>query len=169
MINNWFDMLGNISGIVAFVISVVNFMYFFVIRKKKLYVRFGKIGVSDNFQNTSLLKVHYSFVNKSQLPISITRIRVVINNEFYDLDTLPRIVEQYTKKQGNEIIDRYTAKSEYTPINLASLGAHSGFFAFVIPQDSLSGSEKALTFQICTNRGKAVQKTFSLNVDTRVN
>lgn len=164
-----FNIIGNISGIVAFVISVVNFMYFFVIRKKKLYVRFGKIGISENFNKTSLLKIQYTFVNKSQLPISVTRIRVIIDNEFYDLDSLPRIVEQYTKKQSGTIVDSYTAKSEYTPINLAALGAHSGFFAFVIPHDSLSNDEKELTFQICTNRGKAVQKKFSLHEDIRVN
>lgn len=47
------------------------------------------------------------------------------------------------------------------PINLPALGAESGFLAFLVPQGTLSKHDKDLIFRICTNRGKAVQMTFS--------
>lgn len=48
------------------------------------------------------------------------------------------------------------------PINLSSLEAFSGYLAFLVPRDTVSEQEKYLTFEICTNRGKAFQKTFLL-------
>lgn len=164
-----FDLIGNITGILAFIISVINFVYFFVIRKKKLNVRFGDIGVRDSFNSNLLLKVHYSFENRSQLPISITRIQVVLNEKLYDCERLPQVIEEITRKRGTEIYDRDVLKSNSVPINLPALGATSGFLAFLVPQGTVSNSDKALTFRICTNRGKAVQKTFSLHEDVRIN
>lgn len=168
MNDEWFNLIGNITGIIAFVISLVNFIYFFVIRKRKLYARFSRIAVCDNFRNTKLLKVEFSFVNKSQLPISITRISLKVENKYYDPSSLPRVIEEYTSRHGKEINAHYVTKSEYTPVNLPALGAHSGYFAFELPQGILSGDEKSLTFRVCTNRGRAVQKTFALNEDRRV-
>lgn len=160
--------IGSFTGILGFVISIINFAYFFIIRRKKLNVRFGDIGIREYYGSNDLLKVQFSFENKSQLPISITRIQLVLNEELYDCNCLPVVIEEVTRKRKNEIYDRDTIKSVYTPINLPALGAYSGFFAFQIPQGILSNNEKVLTFRICTSRGRAVQKTFSLHEDVQI-
>lgn len=53
-------------------------------------------------------------------------------------------------------------------VNLGSLASHSGFLGFVIPQDMKLENDKCLTFEICTNRGRAIQKTFALYEDCRL-
>lgn len=157
--------IGSITGVLGFIISVINFAYFFIIRRKNLNIRFGDIGVREYYTPNDLLKVQFSFENKSQLPISITRVQLVINGTYYDCLRLPVIIEEVERKRNNVVYDRDTIKSTSTPLNLPSLGASSGFLSFQVPRGSLSNDETALTFRICTNRGKAIQKTFALHED----
>ena len=133
--------IGSITGILGFIISIINFAYFFVIRRKKLNVRFGDIGIREYYDSNDMLKVQFSFENKSQLPISITRIQLVLSETFYDCNRLPVVIEEVTRKRKNEIYDRDIVKSVCIPINLPALGAYSGFFAFLIPRGILSNNE----------------------------
>lgn len=158
----------DIIGIIGFILSLINFVYVLENNRKKLNIRFGDMNVSDYYEGKDVLKVHFSFENESQLPISITRIQLVIEKELYDCLRLPVIIEEVTRKRETEIYDRDLIKSISVPINLDSLSAESGFLAFSIPQDKLSKNEKVLTFRICTNRGKAIQKSFLLHADTQV-
>ena len=160
--------IGSITGILGFIISIINFAYFFVIRRKKLNIRFGDIGVREYYSPNDILKVHFSFENKSQLPISVTRIQLIINEQLYDCYRIPVVIEEVIRKRNNEVYDKDTLKSVHTPVNLSPLNAESGFFAFLIPRGILSNDETALTFRICTNRGKAIQKTFVLHEDTLI-
>lgn len=160
-----FSIIGNIIGILGFIISIINFIYYFLIRRKKLNIRFETMATRKYFDSKNVAIVKCIFENQSQLPISITRIQLIINNELYDCENLPVIAEKITRKQNNEVYDEDIIKTNSTPINLMALSAFSGYFAFAIPKDTLSNSDKSLTFQICTNRGKAVQKTFVLNED----
>lgn len=158
----------DIIGIIGFILSLINFVYVLENNRKKLNIRFGDMNVSDYYEGKDVLKVHFSFENESQLPISITRIQLVIEKELYDCLRLPVIIEEVTRKRGTEIYDRDLIKSIPVPINLDSLSAESGFLAFSISQGKLSKNEKVLTFRICTNRGKAIQKSFLLHADTQV-
>ncbi len=160
--------IGSITGVFGFIISVINFVYFFVIRRKNLNIRFGDIGVREYYVQNDLLKVQFSFENKSQLPVSVTRIQFVLNGTYYDCLRLPVIIEEVERKRNDVVYDRDIIKSVFTPINLPSLGAASGFLVFQVPQGSLSKDETTLTFRICTNRGKAIQKTFVLHEDTLI-
>lgn len=162
------SIISGILGVAGFIISVINLIYFFAIRRKKLNIRFGAIGVSDYFNSNEVLKIQYFFENKSQLPISITRIQILIGNKLIDCERIPVVIEEVTRKRGNEIYDRDILKSKSIPININPLAAESGYFAFSIPQGTLSKSETALTFRICTNRGKAIQKTFVLHEDVLI-
>lgn len=165
---NVFNIIGCVTGILGFIISLINLVYFFLIRRKKLNIRFGIMSVSHYHTSNNLLKIQYSFENKSQLTISITRIQVLVNGKLYDCERLPVIIEQVTRKQGNQVYDCDFIKSNSVPINLLPLAAESGFFAFAIPKDTLSNFDKALIFRICTNRGRAIQKTFVLHEDNLI-
>lgn len=164
------NIIANIAGIIGFVLSTINFTYFFIIRRKKLSIRFDKISIKDSDNDLSCAKVKFTVENKSQLPISLTRIQLLANDTLYDCELLPQVAEELVRKNNNngKIFDRYSLKTVHTPINLPALSAFSGYFAFLIPQGSLSNSDKHLTFRICTNRGKAVQKTYELSQDGRL-
>ncbi len=165
---NVFDVVGNITGIVAFVISAINFGYFFIIRRKKLNVRFDEMTVVPHFSKMECLKVRYIFENQSQLPISITRMQLLLDGNYIDCERLPYLAEEIKHSVGDKVKYHEIIKTNSVPFAISSLGAVSGFFAFAIPQGTLSKNEKALTFRICTNRGKAVQKTFVLREDTPI-
>lgn len=154
-------------GILGFVISVINFIYFFVIRRKRLTIRFGDYGIRKYRNNFDLLTVHYQFENNSQLPLSITRVKIIIDNNKYDCDRKKHTAETNQVKRNAEVITLET-KTDILPINLASLEARSGFLSFPIPQDSVSTADKVLNFEISTNRGIPFQKTFPLYEDIQV-
>lgn len=161
-----FSIIGCITGILGFIISLINLAYFFVIRNIKLNIRFGAVRLKvKQHPKHNELDVYFSFENKSQLPISITRVQLVINDRLYDCIRMPVKIEQVIYSEHNEVYDRDTLKSSIIPINLSPLAAESGFLVFHIPKDTLLDYDKALSFRICTNRGKAVQKTFVLHED----
>lgn len=160
--------MSEILGIAGFIISLINFAYFFIIRRKNIVVNFGSYGIKNYFKNQKMLSIHYRFDNNSQLSTAITRIQLIIDNKKYDCDNMSIIATKYSYKEGNETVYRHFTKTDILPINLLPLESRSGYLGFVIPRDILSNVEKVLTFRICTNRGKAVQKTFVLHEDTRL-
>lgn len=160
--------MSDILGIAGFIISLINFVYFFIIRRKNIIVNFGSYGIKNYIKNQKMLLIHYRFDNNSQLSIAITRIQLVVNNKKYDCDNMPIIATKYRYKEGNETVYQHFTKTDVLPINLLPLASHSEYLGFVIPRDILSNVERVLTFRICTNRGKAVQKTFVLHEDIRL-
>lgn len=159
------DIISLILGLLGFLLSVANAIYFFYIRRCKLIIRFSRICVSNYINNKSILKVQYSIENRSQLPISVTRIQVVIaETQKVDCLELPIVIEEIERTGKGEVFDRDTIKSETVPFNLQSLAAKSGYIAFEVPRDIVLNKEKRLTFQICTNRGNSFQQTAELDV-----
>lgn len=154
--------VGSFAGILGFIISLINIIYFFAIRRKNLYIRFGKMGVTKA-SSMDLLKVQYSFENSSQLPISVTRVQLLVNDKYYDCYDLPMIIEKAERARNGEIYDRDYIKSKSVPVNLLPLQADSGYFVFLIPRGTVSNSCQHLSFRICTNRGSAIEKTFELS------
>ena len=182
LISDFFD--GNImniftgvSAIIALIISITNFAYLYYTKKKKITVYFGKtvlskytIGVPDsngNEKEMHIFKMHFRIDNRSQLPISITQIRILIDGVQYDSEPRPYMAETFCEKTGKEIQDKGVIRTEVLPIYLNSLASHSGYLAFLIPPNTLSGHETTLNFQICTTRGKAIENTLALHVEHR--
>lgn len=157
-----------IAAIAAFCVSVYNFIVSFNSSRKRVLMRFDGIYANTsaiNFKGVrcKIVKIHYSFANKSQLPIAVTRIRLIIDGEYYDSEPRPYIVERFTNSMNGELYNQDIIKSTILPIHLDALGAQSGYLAFLIPQGMMSENETTLNFEICTNRGKAVQMTFLLH------
>ncbi len=156
----------DIVGIAGFVLSVVNIFLTFLRNRRRLNVRFGADGITS-LSDQDLFAVAFSFENLSQLPISITRVQLQVAGKLYDCDRVPHVVERVRIK-SKDFEDTSVLKSVSVPVNLPSLGAESGFLVFGVPQGTLSSSEKDLIFQICTNRGKAVQRTFARYEDVLI-
>ncbi len=157
--------ISSILGFLGFVISLINFIYFFIIRKRNITLCFNCLGVQKYLNNKNKLFIHYRFDNNSQLDIAITRIQIKVKNEFIDCNIQSLLAEETVRRVGKKVIDKQTIYTDTLPINLAPLASQSGFLSFLIPQDTVSNNETNLTLKICTNRGKVIQNTFSLHED----
>ena len=94
--------------------------------------------------------------------------RLITDKEKQDAEPRQHLAEYSTHRQNDETYAEVIVNSDVLPIRLDCLGATSGYLAFLMPPDILSGHETTVTFEICTNRGKAVQKTFVLHEDTQL-
>lgn len=155
------NIICDLVAIAGFILSIINLVLTLKQNRKKLNIRLGDSGVGETTRRGVAFEIHYSIENLSQLPIAITRIQIQAAGKLYDCERLPFVVEEATRRSGKEIIDRTVFKSVTLPINLPALGADSGFLVFLVPPDTLSKHDKDLILRICTNRGKAIQTTFS--------
>lgn len=160
------EIISGILGILGFVGSVINLIYTFVINRKKLNLWIGGYGVKHYFNGDEFATVRYRIDNLSQAPITITRIKLVVDGKAYDSYFVPELADKREIKQGDEITYCQTIATDVVPINLDSLASKGGFLGFAIPRGILSNGQTNLTFEICTNRGKAIQKKTTLNEDT---
>lgn len=166
--------LTGIFAILSFIFTAANFVYLYFTKRKRLTVYFGVMSVSNqmiryNNKLWNLLKISFRIDNRSQLPISVTQIRICINGQKYNSEPRPYVAETHSYRKGKEILENSVINTTILPICLGSLDSRSGYLAFLIPPDTLSGHETTLNFEICTNRGKAVQRTFSLCEDKNLN
>lgn len=151
-----------VISIAGFVISLINSLYLYVNHRKRLIVKFGPYGIRKHVDGEELVLIHYTFCNASQLPIAITRIQLFVANALYDSAFRKFQAEKSVYSVNNCVVCDTSTTTDILPINLCSLGAKSGILGFLLPQDILPKSEKELTFRVCTNRGRAVQKTLVL-------
>ena len=154
--------ISGILGIAGFLISLINIIHLFVSHKVNLEITMLEYAYKSGVQGKKRLFIHYKLNNKSQLPISVTDIQLVLNGIEYTEDYNTHEVNSYhhTAKGVDEHVPTY---NEHLPINLECLHSHSGYLVFVIPEDNSPNLDKGLTFQIRTNRNKEVQKKVSLN------
>lgn len=154
--------ISGILGIAGFLISLINLINYFVSHKVNLEITMLEYAYKLGVQGKKRLFVHYKLNNKSQLPISVTDIQLVLNGIEYTEDYNTHEVNSYHHKAKG--VDEYVPTyNEHLPINLECLHSHSGYLVFVISEDNSPNLDKGLTFQIRTNRNKEVQKKVSLN------
>lgn len=150
-------------SIVGLIISIINAIYFFKNKKRSITIDVRSYTLKTHFQKYQLANIYLRIINHSQLPISITRIQLIIDNEKFDVSTFPQTIMTLTHHSGKEQVERQKIKSTLMPINIMSLGAYSGYLSFPILRDSLPANQKHLTFEISTNRGSSFQKTYELD------
>lgn len=155
--------ISGIIGILGFVISLINAIHYFMIRKVNLDIKIIEYGVREYASNNDIVFVHYQIDNKSQLPISVIDMQLVIDGVPFSEDSCTHEILSYKHKIGKEIVDYQPTYNSHIPISLSNLSSRADYLAYVIPRDSLKNGEKFLTFQIRTNRGKEIQRTFALN------
>lgn len=149
----------------ALCISLINLIYFFVIRHRNLKIEILRIGISKIH---SIANIYFTIENCSQLSISITQIKLILGTEKYLASIFPETVLSKTFRTNGEITKVEEVKSQTMPINLMPLASFAGHISFPVPRDSLSGHEKQLTFEISTNRGNPFQKTCELRENHRL-
>lgn len=123
-------------------------------RKRNITLQFVQ---AKRVENGAYLLVQFQAANHSKIPISITRMQLVLDDQLCDVDFIPVCVEDSRLK----ILD--STYSELIPINLGAHTLRNWFFAFKIHSNTYINCSENLTFIISTNRGKSVKKNFSLN------
>lgn len=115
----------NFSGVISLIalgLSIYNFVYNLINQKCNI-----KIVVHKNMKYRNTQQFFVTIQNCSQLPVSITSIR--LNNSNYCI-LEPTIVKENIRKSGGSIISRTETKSMHFPINLNSLESTSGYLEF---------------------------------------
>ena len=109
--------------------------------------------------------LYISFENKSRLPVSITGISVIYNEIPYPCQEIPvKVYETTTRRNRTEILSHHEYFSMSIPIFLPGLGGTSGYVYFEAPEEIFQPDTTHLTFQVTTNRGKAIKRTLPLGV-----
>lgn len=154
--------ISGVLGIAGFLISIINLIHYFLSRRINLEIQIKEYAIHNYLKQQKRIFVHYQFNNKSQLPISITDMKLLLNNKLYceDYNLHEIIAYKHKNIDTNTYIPTY---NEHFPINLSTLSSHGGYLVFAIPEDNVQYLDKVLTFQIHTNRYKELQKTFALN------
>lgn len=116
-----------------------------------------------NYKNESLL-MYVAFTNKSQLPITITNVSLVIDSVCYPCAYVPTKVIDYTHRIGKEIVSHKELMSIQFPISLAALAGTSGYLYFDTLPSNYPNTPSELTLEVSTSRGKA--KRIKLSVPT---
>lgn len=106
---------------------------------------------------------YIAFENKSRLPISISTISILIDGTYYPCRYIPQVVREKEHYTGSKTEIKEQQFSIPFPINLSSLGSNSGFVLFVFPTGISMPTSKNVTFQVSSNRGKAIQMTLPLD------
>ena len=162
-----------ITSVLALLFSLYGIVSAQIEKHKNLWIRIDGVfpkhcPTERNGRFVDIIMVQYAVFNKSQMPIAITRMQLIAGEEKQDAEPRQHLAEHSEYRKKDRIYAEVTVKSDVLPIRLDCLGATSGYLAFLIPPDILSGHETTVTFEICTNRGKAIQKTFVLHEDTRL-
>ena len=154
--------ISGVLGFAGFIISLINLINHIKSQRVNLDIVFLRYTSREYINGNKRLFVHYQVNNKSQLPISITDIRVLVNNKLYTEDYGTHIVHSSRYKDAD--IDEYVPTyNEHLPINLECLHSHCGYIVFSIPEDIFPNLDKGLIFEIRTNRNKVIQTRFSPN------
>ena len=106
--------------------------------------------------------LYLCFANESRLPISLTKISLLHDNDYIYCKPIPELVFQLTSMTGDTVTNKEKHYSLQIPINLDSLSASSGYLYFPLKQGIVLQNASALTFEVRTNRGETKQMTLEL-------
>ncbi len=133
--------------------TALSWIYTWLKSRKKLSIKVIKIcKIKDN------LIMYISISNQSASPICIEGLNILFEGNAFPCSQLPTMVFKKESKHGDVVVSSKEYLTIPLPINLSSSAGTSGYLAFDIPQDILQNMPKPLIVQVCTNRGKAVEK-----------
>lgn len=90
--------ISGILGIAGFLISLINLINYFVSHKVNLEITMLEYAYKLGVQGKKRLFIHYKLNNKSQLPISVTDIQLILNGIEYTEDYNTHEVNSYHHK-----------------------------------------------------------------------
>ena len=148
------QIITGIIGILAFVISVINAVHFFRIRKVNYSVKlidYSSVDFDTTMGHFQRLRVNFEIVNNSQLPLSITDLKLIIGGKEYLESKLPFIMFQSAKTINQKEYPQFFY-NDHLPLQLEPLGSLNCNIAYLIPLKTIETFEIPLSFQIRTNR-----------------
>lgn len=159
-----FDIITFIIAIVSFGLSLWNFIETRLNNRVNLSVECKDFIIADHFSRQPLY-IALSLVNKSQLPIAISRAFISLENETFEFSWIPQIVHQARLGTKNETFDRTIVKSIILPLNVAGLSTIGGYFYTEtfgrITEEQIKNTNATITLH--TNRGV---KKYSVPLNT---
>lgn len=155
-------MISSIFGALGFILSLINIIYYFISRRVNFEMKILRTSSRNYLNGQKRLIIHYQINNNSNLPISITDMQLIIDDNKYceDFNTHEIFAYHYVSDEKEEYVPTY---NEHLPINLPMLSSHSGYLVYAVPEDTEKALETGLNFEIRTNRHMVTQMTFSLN------
>lgn len=149
--------LTDFLSVCAFVMSLSSWIYTAISNRQKLAFR---IHEAKNIPGGSIFFMQIE--NLSRMPVAVTRIQLEMQGEFFDCVAIPTFIMGATTKAGTQVVGDTAFYSMQIPIELASLGAVSGYIFFDTPQAVLPAESTTASFLIHTNRGKKVKMSLPL-------
>lgn len=122
-----FDIITFIIAILSFSISVWNFIEIRLQNRVNLSVECKDFIIAQNFSRQPLY-IALSIINKSRLPIAVSRAFITIQKETFEFSCIPQVVHHARLGTKNETFDRTIVKSITPPLNLVALGTSGGYF-----------------------------------------
>lgn len=149
---------------ITFILAVIGSLGTTIGGIYQLYTRRIAIDILPEGYNLTDKSVlfYISFINKSHIPISITDIRLTINDKRYTCRKTPIRVFYETHKQGGRIISHYDYNNLTMPITLSNLAGNSGYILFEFPLKDFPQQTTDVIFEVSTNRHKIIRKKLSL-------
>lgn len=166
-----------LCSIISLIISTTNFFVSQHEKIRKLSIIMNNIRVSPYTilekidgvdKSVNIVTIQFTFSNFSQTSIAISRIQLIHNGQIYESESRPYVVERLVNTENEKVYRDELIKSTVLPIYLNSLGAYSGYIAFLLPANILSSSEKSLSFRIYTTRGKVIENTLKLHEEHQI-
>lgn len=151
----WFVDQLNITTVIAvagFCLSICNAISAWAAKRKRL--RFA-VYFARGAMDTAYFK--FGVENLSQLPIAISRVEINIRGSWFDCTPLPTMVEQHIRRSGKTVLSEETIYSSALPFDIGPLGAFKGTLLFECLPALPKKSDKAVTFRVSTNRGRAIE------------
>lgn len=122
-----FDIVTFVIAIVSFCLSLWNFIETRLNNRVNLSVECKDFIVAEHLSRQPLY-IALSLINKSQLPISISRAFITLDNETFEFSWIPQVVHHARLGTKDETFDRTIVKSVTLPLNLSGLGTIGGYF-----------------------------------------
>lgn len=148
-------------SVLAFIMSLSTWVFTFINQRRKV-----KLNVEHYYQsgNGNYHFFLFSIENRSRLPILITHIYLINENQNkLKCQIMPTEVITTTLKSGN--VEK-TLKSIYSiqfPISISSLDGISGYIAFEDRQKVIPVLTTDANFEVHTNRGRSFLLKLPLN------
>lgn len=111
-----------IISTISLILSIYNFAYALLCKRCKI-----KVIIHAHYFNDKTHQLFVTIQNQSQLPISISSIKI---NKSNSCILEPSLVKECIRRSGKEIVSRIETKTIPFPINLNSLEGKSGYLEF---------------------------------------
>lgn len=147
------DIFLNYLTIAAFALSVYNFIYSVISNRKKIDIFLDKIYALNLNGKNSAYALRFTISNKSQLPISITRLSISDGSVTYNVECDSKIIIEINNHKGAELTNQKIIRSTSFPLSLQGLEASGNLFKLTTMSESFIFPYQKIIVSVYTNRG----------------